>query len=393
MEFIHQPSVDSRLGEYLNEGFLGPWTHFRAAIAFVKRSGTRHIEQSLAEFAQSHDVEIIAGIDHRGTSYEGLSSLLQAVSPRGRVIIFHNPTFRTFHPKVYLFKSQIAADLVVGSGNLTEGGLFANYEAGIRLRLDLANPPEAAILEGIERVLDRWRDLARGTAQVLDEALLTKLADWGLFGSETHTPSYGDEHGQSSDEASQRLTGFPFTAYAEPGTPSVPSHTQQASAPVVTRPPTPAQATAVGFVMTMERTDAGVGQSTPGTSRRSPEVFIPLAARNADPAFWGWPDLFEEDPNRIGKMDRRDVPVFFDGHTINVNMMTWPPKHDFRLRSGTIRNASNIGDILRLERPQSPEAAHAYLVEVISFGTARHQLYLAYCNQAVRNSQKRYGYY
>ena len=176
MEFIHQPSECNRLVDYLYEGFSGSWTHFRAAIAFVKRSGTRHIEGSLASFARNHDVEIIAGIDHRGTSYEGLESLLHAVSPGGRVVVFHNPTFRTFHPKVYLFKSSVAADMVVGSGNLTSGGLSVNYEASVRLRLNLTNPNEAAILECVEDVLDRWSDLSGGTARLLDEQLLAKLA-------------------------------------------------------------------------------------------------------------------------------------------------------------------------------------------------------------------------
>ena len=156
MKFIHQPSDGNRLLDYLNEGLAGSWTYFRAAIAFVKRSGTRHIEGNLASFARNHQVEIIAGIDHRGSSYEGLQSLLHAVSPGGKVIVFHNPQFRTFHPKVYLFKSSVAADLVVGSGNLTGGGLSSNYEASIRLRLNLTNPNEAAILECVEDVLGSY---------------------------------------------------------------------------------------------------------------------------------------------------------------------------------------------------------------------------------------------
>ena len=92
-------SRSNSLADYLNEGFSDSWTHFRAAIAFVKRSGTRHIEGGLASFARNHDVEIIAGIDHRGTSYEGLESLLHAVSPGGRVVVFHNPTFRNISPE------------------------------------------------------------------------------------------------------------------------------------------------------------------------------------------------------------------------------------------------------------------------------------------------------
>ena len=89
MEFVYQPSPSNRLGDYLKGNLSGRWTHFRAAVAFVKRSGTRHVAPALADFARTGHVEIIAGIDHRGTSAEGLQDLLEAVSPKGRVIVFH----------------------------------------------------------------------------------------------------------------------------------------------------------------------------------------------------------------------------------------------------------------------------------------------------------------
>ena len=82
MEFVHQPFQSNRLGDYLKGNFSGSWTHFRAAVAFVKRSGTRHIETALAAFSRIGHIEIIVGIDHRGTSSEGLQDLLDAVSPR-----------------------------------------------------------------------------------------------------------------------------------------------------------------------------------------------------------------------------------------------------------------------------------------------------------------------
>ena len=392
MELIHQPSDSNRLADFLNEGFAGPWTHFRAAVAFVKRSGTRHIEGGLASFARNHDVEIIAGIDHRGTSYEGLESLLHAVSPSGRVVIFHNPTFRTFHPKIYLFKSSVAADMVVGSGNLTGGGLFANYEAGVRLRLNLANPDEAAILMDVERVLDRWSDLSSDTAHLLDQQLLTKLAAWGLTPSELRVASTPTSEQEDIGDLTER-DDFPFKARSEPGLPPITTHRQHTPASGPSEQPSAVPGPNVGFVMTLQRTDAGVGQITPGTSRRSPEIFIPLAARNSDADFWKWPDGFTEDPNTPGKFDRHGVRMRLANEVIHVNMMTWPAKHDFRLRSESLRSAGNIGDILRLERAVDSNADYEYLVDVIRQGTPQYPVYLALCSVPVRNSQKRYGYF
>ena len=393
MEFIHQPSDCNRLVDYLDEGFIGSWTHFRAAIAFVKRSGTRHIEGSLASFARNHDVEIIAGIDHCGTSYEGLKSLLHAVSPGGRVVVFHNPTFRTFHPKVYLFKSPVAADMIVGSGNLTGGGLFANYEAGVRVRLNLANPNEAAVLVNVEQVLDRWSDQSGGTARLLDEQLLAKLAAWGLTPSESLVDSLPTIKQEKVGGLTVERDGFPFTARSEPGLPSFLAHRQPTLVGGASKRPLAASEPHLGFVMTLQQTDVGVGQATSGTSRRSPEIFIPLKARNADAGFWNWPDGFVEDPMKPYKFDRHGVRMRLAGEVISVNMMTWPDKHDFRLRSESLRSAGNVGDILRLERVVDPNADYEYYVEVIPQGTMQHPVYLALCRNPVRNSQKKYGYY
>ena len=52
MDFLSQPFSVERLGSYLQEHLADPrWTVFRAAIAFVKRSGTKYIHQSLLEFS------------------------------------------------------------------------------------------------------------------------------------------------------------------------------------------------------------------------------------------------------------------------------------------------------------------------------------------------------
>ena len=121
--------------------------------------------------------------------------------------------------------------------------------------------------------------------------------------------------------------------------------------------------------MTLQKTDVGVGQTTAGTSRRSPEVFVPLKARDAEPGFWEWQDGFEEDPD----------------------MMTWPVKGDFRLRCEALRSLGNIGDILVMEKAGG--TSFEYDVSVVSAGSAEYGTTLAKCDQTVRNSKKRFGYF
>lgn len=361
---------------------------FRAAVAFVKRSGTKHIAPALAAFARTRAVEIIAGIDHGGTSTEGLQDLLDAVTPTGRVIVFHNRLPFTFHPKVYLFKSSVAADVMVGSGNLTEGGLFTNYEAAARFSLDLAEPRDVALLSSVERTLDAWADLSAGTALVLDNVLLARLTVSGLSPSEADAPAPDGKERDRSDGSAQ--ADQPFAARTEHRAPALPERDTARKGSVAVVPST--VASRLGFVMTLLQTDAGVGQTSTGTSRRSPEIFVPLAARDAHPDFWGWPDSFVEDPEKPGKHDRPGVRIRLMNNVILVHMWYNPDKRDLRLRNEALRSAGRVGDILRIERTR-PDAGHDYDAEVIPQGTEQHAVYHTLCRHAVRNSDKRYGYY
>jgi HKD family nuclease len=131
-QLIVQPHGDLRLGDFLNQHLQEPeWTAFKAAVAFVKYSGARQIEQNLSDFSRRGQIKLAVGVDCQGTSAEGLTALMNAVGDRGEIWVFHNETEATFHPKVYAFAGAARADVIVGSGNLTAGGLYTNYEASL----------------------------------------------------------------------------------------------------------------------------------------------------------------------------------------------------------------------------------------------------------------------
>lgn len=403
MEFVHQPAKSNRLGEFLLENLGGEWDVFRAAIAFVKRSGTKHVAGALWKFCQKKKAEIIAGINHRGTSKEGLEDLLKAIGKSGHVIIFNNPLGFTFHPKVYLFKSAKAADVLIGSGNMTEGGIYGNYEAALRVRVDLANKDQAAFLEGIEDVLDDWAGLSKGTARVLDDELLTKLAARGDVPVEALAAEDGDElppsRGNGDAEASEEEETEPAEMlFPGRAVPRAPSLAKGAAATAAAKsganlagiaPPVTSPSGNRGFVMVLQQTDVGKGQTTKGTARRSPEIFIPLRGRDADPGFWGWPSQFVESKT---KYDRAGVKMRLGTQDIVVNIMGWKLKKDLRLRHEALRSGGKIGDILRMEKAP-PGSAYEYLVEFVPLGTTMHPVYLARCTQPVPNSKKTFGYY
>ena len=392
MEFIHHPGESDRLGDWLKHNLEKEWSSFRAAIAFVKRSGTRHIKNPLSKFAEAREVEIVTGIDHQGSSYEGLQDLLDAVSPNGQIVVFHNRLALTFHPKVYVFRSETAADLVIGSGNLTEGGLFSNYEASLRLQLNLAESGQAELLRSIENAIDLWAN-AHGTSRHLDADFLETLKDLRLVATErSSVPTTGGaasrETGKDEDDV---IDEIPFTARPERRAPPI-GRSVPATGIVPHGTAGKPGSKDLRFVMTLQKTDVGIGQTTAGTSRRSPEIFVPLAARDANPEFWDWPGSFAPDPSRPNKHDRRGVLVRMGSNAVSVNMMTWPDRHDFRLRSEALRSAGNIGDILRVEKV-NPQSGFHYLAEVIPQKSARYAFCFSKCDQIVRNSRKRFGYY
>jgi hypothetical protein len=155
------------------------------------------------------------------------------------------------------------------------------------------------------------------------------------------------------------------------------------------------------FVMTLQKTDVGVGQTTKGTSRRSPEVFIPLAALDQNPAFWTFPTQFTPDVgwnnthtnrrNGLGKMDRMNVPMRVGG-VQSVRMFFNPRKGDFRLGNEALRSAGNVGDIL-LVRRVDPVNGFEYDVQVAPQGSPFFAQLAPFCNTQVPKSPKRFGYF
>ena len=172
---ILQPYGD-RLGDLLNSRLQDPqWTVFRSAVAFVKRSGVVHIADNLRTFARRGRVLMTVGVSMGGTSIEGLTSLLECLNDHGEVWVFHNENGPTFHPKMYVFSNDTNAEVIIGSGNLTQGGLFDNYEASIALTLNLADPDDRALLDGVETILDAYTNHVPGTAVALSPEVFEHL--------------------------------------------------------------------------------------------------------------------------------------------------------------------------------------------------------------------------
>ena len=126
------------------EGLLDTGTCY-SRIVFVSaftalRTILRLRNRLLRTVENGATLRLTVGIDLGGTSREVLEELVRWDC---EVFVYHNPIVRaTFHPKIYLFECDSSAVLVIGSNNLTDGGLYTNYEAATRYDFEL--PADAA---------------------------------------------------------------------------------------------------------------------------------------------------------------------------------------------------------------------------------------------------------
>ena len=124
------------------------------AVAFVKFSGVRLIEESLLGLLdRGGKAEIIFGLDFSLTEPRALSRVMeiQASHPALTLFAFSDPYLPgrepAFHPKLYIFE-QVDGDwtAIVGSSNLSKGGLIDNIEIGVAIDGPKTDPLIADVL-------------------------------------------------------------------------------------------------------------------------------------------------------------------------------------------------------------------------------------------------------
>ena len=404
MNILIQPFSDKTLGEFLLDVFdcqYGDFNFFQAAVAYAKRSGVQYLEEKIQAFTGTgKTARVIIGIDQQGTSVEGIESLLNALGTQDLYINHDENSFITFHPKVYYFENDEKGLLVIGSGNLTQGGLYSNDEGSAIIELDRTIEADRTIIREVRETFEKWCDDSFGTVKKVNAELVESLKECDYIISESSGITHPDAEPVDEEPDDATFSPEPRTRLFGRGAGRRrPPHARGTGRRRRIRPTAPIETwfgpetePLTGFVMTLMRTDVGAGQTTPGTSRRSPEIFIPLIARDANPDFWGWEYEFVEDPDRPGKKDRRNVRMRLGGDVIYINMFYNPVKRDLRLRSEALRSAGDIGDLIRIEKTEGSEYFD-YYVEIIPQGTNDYDYYNDYCTRTVRNSQKKWGYY
>ena len=107
------------------------------AVAFVNNSGLSLIEPCLQACLQKPgaSVEFVVGLDFQMTEPAALKRLYQMSQSWPLSLFCFGDPFKeessTYHPKLYLIEIQPETTAIVGSSNLTKGGLQDNVEVNI----------------------------------------------------------------------------------------------------------------------------------------------------------------------------------------------------------------------------------------------------------------------
>ena len=138
----------------------GRYSRFRLAVAFARSSGVLELGDAFERFRSAGGIiEAYVGVDMAGTSYEALCALLQLVDV---LSIVHSASPQTFHSKVYCFESKDEANVIIGSANLTGGGLWRNVETSTTMELNLSSANDLTLLSNVDKLFE---DLKNPSAQ------------------------------------------------------------------------------------------------------------------------------------------------------------------------------------------------------------------------------------
>ncbi len=155
VEFISQPDV--QFGRILTE-LLDSDPQPRKVIvvsAFVSLQTILRLKEAILRIHGNGGItRLVFGIDMGGTSQEVLKEILSWHTDN-KVVKHRRPGF-TFHPKLYLVEWQNKAEIIIGSNNVTEGGLFRNYESSARIIYDLPN--DNLLYDTAQQELNRFLD-------------------------------------------------------------------------------------------------------------------------------------------------------------------------------------------------------------------------------------------
>ncbi len=182
MELMNQP-FSGQLGNRLIELLESADYHtLNFAVAFAKNSGVLRIKDSLEKFrARGGTVNAFVGVDLGGTSYEALTALLLHTNSLN---VVHAENGQTFHTKTYQFIGKDKSLMVVGSHNLTGGGLWTNFESSVLIPADGSSADSTRMLKEASDYIARLVSLKGSFMSIKAQEDVDKLLHHGYVSKE-----------------------------------------------------------------------------------------------------------------------------------------------------------------------------------------------------------------
>ncbi len=335
----HTNTIGKEITENLK---CGKYSDFKVAVAYSRNSGISRIYRELSNFSNNGGkTSVIAGIDQSNTSYQALVNL--KTFAKENLFVHHDKNFDiTFHPKVYMFGNKKIEKIIIGSSNLTAGGLFLNYEANIGVTFD--NSETSITFE--RQVSDYWESLLNDQNTIKCElTLLEKLL----------------QSGSVVDEQKQK----PFKSIIEKISNDLPFKKKKTSKIL---PPISPNSTVVvppiksKFLMTLSGFDVSA-------KSQDPVILIPIKALRAMPVFWNFPTLYTDSGAGYPQL-YASANIHIDGKLMSgqhIRIYYYDKKKEFRLQCEPIKRNGNKGDIISIYK--HPNKPLEFDIELIRTGT------------------------
>ena len=204
MRIFNQPfdgSLGDRLINFLDSS---DYKLVNIIVAFAKNSGVLRIKDALDRFRKrGGTVNIFVGVDLGGTSYEALSSLFLHVDS---LYVVHSERAQTFHTKIYDFVGDEEALIIVGSHNLTSGGLWTNFESSVFLPVSWQSSNDSDLQREVENYIKQLVSLAQSVMKISSQNDIDGLLD-GKYVLKEITARICRINGEVNAQKPQKLFG------------------------------------------------------------------------------------------------------------------------------------------------------------------------------------------
>lgn len=181
---MNQPFT-GQLGNRLIDLLDSPNYHtLNIVVAFAKNSGVLRIKDSLQRFRErGGKVNVYVGVDLGGTSYEALTVLL---SHTDSLSIVHSEKGQTFHTKIYQFSGEEKGLVIVGSHNLTGGGLWTNFESSVLISVSKSSIEEVNLQRGLDDYIRKLTSIKDSFMSIGAQDDIEKLLQNGYIFKEVY---------------------------------------------------------------------------------------------------------------------------------------------------------------------------------------------------------------